>query len=161
MALEDGPRGQKGRRPPGEHLPIDSLGEVMEEIVASQIAKGAVVFALGSHASINLGHSACPKSLLGMLGLLKLMFTMAPSGLVNYTALAFVFDRLGRKWPDLNGTSKTLKTWAGAVAQTLRIAMAHVRRLAQQPKRFDQRSTGMSPEEKQALKDLVAMYEKP
>ena len=62
-----------------------------------------------------------------MLGLLKLMFTMAPSGIVNYTALAFVFERLGRKWPDLNGTSKPLKAWAGAMLQSVRIAMAHVR----------------------------------
>jgi hypothetical protein len=39
--------------------------------------------------------------------------------------------------------------------------MARVRKLAQQPKRFDQRTKGMSPEEKQALKDLVAIYKTP
>ena len=116
---------------------------------------------MGHMPLIKLGHSACPKSLLGMLGLLKLMFTMAPSGIVNQTDLALVFERLGRKWPDLNGTSKTLNTWAWAMAQSLKIAMAHVRKLAQQPKRFDQRAKGMTPEEKQALKDLVAMYKKP
>jgi hypothetical protein len=91
----------------------------MEEFVASQMAKGAVVFAVGSYASIKSGHSACPKSLLGMLVLLKLMFTMAPSGIVNYTGFALVLERIGSKWPDLNGKSKTLKTWAGAMAQNI------------------------------------------
>jgi len=97
-------------------------------------------------------------SLLGMLVLLKLMFTMAPSGIVNYTGMELVFERLGRKWPGLNGTSKSLKTWAGAMSQSLRIAMAHVRKLAQQPKRFDQRTKGLTPEEKEALKEILAMY---
>ena len=115
---------------------------------------------MGHMPFFKLGHSACPKSLPGMLGLLKLMFTMAPSGIVNYTAMAFVFERLGRKWPDLNTTSKTLKTWAGAMAQSLRIAVAHVRKLAQQPKRLDQRTKCLTPEEKQALKELLAMYKK-
>jgi hypothetical protein len=158
MALVDGPRGQKGRRPACEHLPIDSVAQVMEEYVANQMAKGEVVFAFGSFATINLGHSACPKSLLGMLVLLKLMFTMATSGIVNYTGMELVFKRLGRKWPGLNGTSKSLKTWAGAMSQSLRTAMAHVRKLARQPKRFDQRTKGLTPEEKEALKELLAMY---
>jgi hypothetical protein len=98
--------------------------------------------------------------MLGMLVLLKLMSNLAPTGIVNYTGMELVFERLGRKWPGLNGTSKSLKTWAGAMSQSLRIAMAHVRKLAQQPKRFDQRTKGLSPEEKQALKDLVAMHKK-
>jgi hypothetical protein len=161
MALKEGPRGQKGWRRVCEHLPIDSLAQVMEEYVASQMAKGEVVFALGSYATLKLGHSACPKSMLGRLVLLKLIFNLAPTGIVNYTGVELVFERLGRKWPGLNGTSKSLKTWAGAMSQSLRIAMAHVRKLAQQPKRFDQRTKCMSPEEKQALKDLVAMYKKP
>jgi hypothetical protein len=38
--------------------------------------------------------------------------------------------------------------------------MAHVRKLAQQPKRLDQRTKGLTPEEKQALKELLAMYKK-
>jgi len=160
MALKDGPRGQKGGRRVCEHLPIDSLAQVMEEYVASQMAKGEVVFALGSYATLKLGHSACPRSMLGMIVLLKLMFKLAPTGIVNYTGMELVFERLGRKWPGLNGTSKSLKTWAGAMSQSLRIAMAHVRKLAQQPKRFDQRTKGLTPEEKQALKELLAMYKK-
>ena len=108
MALVDGPRGQKGRRPACEHLPIDSLAQVMEEYVASQMAKGEVVFAFGSYATFKLGHGACQQSMLGMLVLLKLMITVAPSGIVNYIGMELVFARLGRKWPGLNGTSKSL-----------------------------------------------------
>ena len=40
--------------------------------------------------------------------------------------------------------------------------MAHVRKrkLPQQPRRYEQRTRGMSKEEKQTLKDLVATYKK-
>jgi hypothetical protein len=96
-----------------------------------------------------------------MLGLLQLMFTLARSGIVNYHLLEAVFQRLGSKVPGLNGTTKPLKVWAGAMSQSVRIAMAHVRKLSQQPRRFDQRTRGLSQEEKQTLKDLVAMHKKP
>ena len=79
-----------------------------------------------------------------MFDLLQLMFTLAPSGIINYHLLEAVFERLGRKWPDLNGTTKPLKVWVGAMSQSVRIAMAHLRKLAQQPRRFEQRTRGMS-----------------
>ena len=60
MAQGSATRGNKGRRPPGESLPLDSLGESMAEYVTKQLGKGAVVFNLGSYATIKLGHSACP-----------------------------------------------------------------------------------------------------
>ena len=83
----------------------------MEEYVAKRLAKGAMVFGFGSYATIKLTHSACPKSLLCMLDLLELMFTLAPSGILNDHLLEAVFEKLGRKWPDLNGTTKPLKVW--------------------------------------------------
>ena len=89
-----------------------------------------MVFGIGSFATIKLGHSACPKSWLCILYLLQLMFTLAPSGILNYHLLEAVFERFGRKWPDLNGTTKPVKVWAGAVSQSVMIAMAHVRRVA-------------------------------
>ena len=88
---------------------------------------------------MQLGHSACPTSLLYMIDLLQLMFTLAPSGIVNYHLLQAVFQRLGRKWPDLNGTTKPLKVWAGAMSQSVTIAMANLRQLAQQTNMFEQR----------------------
>ena len=90
------------------------------------------------------------------------MFTLAPNGIVNYHLLEAVLQRLGRKWPDLNGTTKPLKVWAGAMSQSVRIAMTHLRKkLAHQPRRFEQRTKDMTKAEKQTLKDLVAMYKKP
>ena len=115
--------------------------------MAKRLAQGAVVFGCGSYASLNLTHSACPKSLLCMLDLLQLMFTLAPSGILNYHLLEAMFERLGRKWPDLNDTTKPLKVWAGAMSLSVRIAMAHLRKLAQQPRKFEQRTKGMSKDE--------------
>ena len=86
------------------------------------------------------------------------MLSFAPSGIVNYHSLEAVLERLGRKWPDLNGTSKPSNAWVAATSQSVRIAMAHIRKLAQQPRRYEQRTRSMSKEEKQTLKDLVAMY---
>ena len=85
---------------------------------------------------------------------------LGPSGILNDHLLEAVFERLGRKWPDLNGTTKPLKVWVGAMSQSVRIAMAYVRKLAQQPRRFEQRTRAMSKEEKQTLQDLVGMYKK-
>ena len=53
---------------------IHCMGESTEEYVAKRLAQGAVVFGFGSYATMKLGHSACPKSLLGMLGLLQLIW---------------------------------------------------------------------------------------
>jgi hypothetical protein len=39
--------------------------------------------------------------------------------------------------------------------------MAHIRKLAQQPRRYEQRTRGMSQGEKLTSKDFVAMYKKP
>ena len=58
----------------------------MEEYVAKRLAKGAVAFGFGSYVTTTLGHSACPKSLLCMLDLLQLMFTLAPSGIEALSA---------------------------------------------------------------------------
>ena len=82
-----------------------------------------------------------------MFGLLQLMFTLAPSGILNCHLLEAVFERLGRKWPDFTGTTRPLKVWAGAMSQSVKIAMAHLRKLAQQPRRFEQMTRGMSKEE--------------
>ena len=88
------------------------------------------------------------------------MFTLALSGILNYHWLEEVFASFGRKWPDLNGTTKPLKVWVGAMSQSVRIAMAHTRKLAQQPRRSEQGTSGMSKEAKQTLKDLVARHQR-
>ena len=87
MALEAWPRGNKGRRPPNEHLAYDSVGECMEEYVAKRLAKGAVVFGFGSSATMHLGHNACPMYLLCMPDLLQVMFTFPPPPLAFFTSI--------------------------------------------------------------------------
>ena len=72
---------------------------------------------------------------------------MAPSGIINHNLFKDVFERLGRQWPELNGTTNPFKTWAGDISQTATIALANVRKLAQQPTRFNQRTKGLTKEE--------------
>ena len=58
-----------------------------------------------------------------MLDLLQFMSTLAPRVTVNYDLLEAAFQRLGRQWPELNGTTKPLQAWAGAMSQSVRIDM--------------------------------------
>ena len=78
MSQDSAARGNTGRRPPSESLPLDSLGESMAEYVTKQLGKGAAVLNLGSYATIKLGHNACPKSLLGMLGFAPVLVLLGP-----------------------------------------------------------------------------------
>ena len=96
----------------------------------------------GSYATSKLAHSACPKSLLRMFDLLQLMFTLAPSGIVNYHLLEAAFERLGRKWPDLTGTTKPMKVWAGVMSQSVMIAMAHLRKTGPTSQRVGAKGQG-------------------
>ena len=94
-----------------------------------------------------------------MLHLLKMMFTRAPGGIVNYAKLCSVLQCLVRKWPHLNSTSKAADQWASGLAQAIRCAMGHCRVMVQQPARFEQRAKLLSSEAKEQLKELLALYQ--
>jgi nitrogen fixation protein FixH len=101
------------------------------------------------------------QSVMGMLHLLKMMFTRAPEGIVNYTKLCSVLEWLLGKWPELNSTSKAADQWAAALAQGIRCAMGHCRLMVQQLKKCEQRARFLSCEEKDKLQELLALYKQP
>jgi hypothetical protein len=76
------------------------------------------------------------QSVMSMLQLLKMMFTRAPEGIVNYTKLCSVLEWLVGKWPELNSTSKAADQWAAALAQGIRCTRGHCRLMVERPKKF-------------------------
>ena len=62
----------------GDGVPIDTWVQCLSDHVQECIVAGIAPFPIGSHAHIGKGHGACMQSVLSMLHLLKMMFTMAP-----------------------------------------------------------------------------------
>ena len=94
-----------------------------------------------------------------MLDLIKLMFSLAPSGIVNYHLLEAACQRLGRNWPDFEWHSQAIEVMGWGHATVSEDAMAHLRILAQQPGRFEQRTRGMSKEETDIEDNFVDSFE--
>ena len=159
--MEKADHGQKRKKPVGDGVPIDSWAQCLSDHVQECIDCGIAPFPIGSYVHIRSAHAACMQSVMSMVQLLKMMFTRAPEGIVNYTKLCSVLEWLVGKWPELNSTSKAADQWAAALAQGIRCAMGHCRLMVQQPKKFEQRAIFLSCEEKDKLKDLLALYRQP
>ena len=160
-AMEGAEHGPKRKKPVGDGVPIDSWAQCMSQYVEECTGRGIAPFPIGSYVHIRSAHAACMQSVMSMLQLLKMMFSRAPGGIVNYTKLCSVLEWLLGKWPELNSTGKAPDQWAAALAQGIRCAMGHCRLMVQQPKKFEQRARFMSCEEKGKLKELLALYKQP
>ena len=84
---EHGPT--RGKRV-GDGIPIESWAQCLSDHVQECIDAGTVPFPMGSYVHIGKGHGACMQSVLSMLHLLRMMFTMAPEGIVNDKKLCSV-----------------------------------------------------------------------
>ena len=111
----------------------------MEEYVVKRLAQGAVVFGFGSYASLKLAHSACPKSLLCMLAVLKLMFSLAPSGTVSYHLLEAMFEMLG-KMARFEWHNEAIEGMGWGHVAVSEDCHGPYQKLAQQPRRYEQRT---------------------
>ena len=139
----------------------DSWEQCLSDHVQECIACGIAAFPIGSYVHTRSAHAGRMQSVMSMVQLLKMMFTRAPEGIVNYTKLCSVLELLVGKWPELNSTSKAADQWAAALAQGIRCAMGHCRLMAQQPKKFGQRARFLRCDEKDKLKELLALYKRP
>ena len=149
----------KRRKPMGDTVPTESWAQCLSGHVQECRDSDVAPFPIGNYAHIRSTQGACIQSVLSMLHLLKMMFTRAPGGIVNYAKLCSVLHCLVRKWPHLNSTSKAADQWASGLAQAIRCAMGHCRVMVQQPARFEQRAKLLSSEAKEQLKELLALYQ--
>ena len=159
--MERAAHGQQRGKRVGGGVPLDNWARALSDYVQECIDSGIAPFPIGGYVHIPSAHGACMQSVLSMFQLLKMMFTRAPEGVVNYTKLCSVLEWLVGKWPELNSTSKAADQWAAALAQGIRSAMGHCRLMVQRPKKFEQRARFLSCEEKAKLKELLALYKQP
>ena len=94
-AMDSGKRAR--RKPVGDGVPsacwAQWLSGHVEECIASDIAP----FPIGAYAQMRRSQGACLQSVLSMHHLLKMMFTRAPGGIVNYTKLCLGLELLVSK----------------------------------------------------------------
>ena len=90
--MEKADHGQKRKKPVGDGVPIDSWAQCLSDHVQECIGCGIAPFPIGSYVHIRSAHAACMQSVVGMLHLLKMMFTRALEGIVNYTKLCSVLE---------------------------------------------------------------------
>ena len=88
---EHGPT--RGKRV-GDGVPIDSWAQCLSDHVQECIDCGIAPFPIGSYARIRSANAIRMQSVLSTLQLLKMMFTRAPEGIVNYTKLCSVLEWL-------------------------------------------------------------------
>ena len=78
--MERAAQGRSRRKPVGDGVPIDTWAQCLSGHVQECIDAGIAPFPIDSHVHIGKGHGACMQSVLSMLHLLKMMFTMAQEG---------------------------------------------------------------------------------
>ena len=88
--MEGAEHGPKRKKLVGDGVPIDSWAQCMSQYVEECIGRGIAPFPIGSYVHIRSAHAACMQSVMSMLQLLKMMFSRAPEGIVNYTKLCSV-----------------------------------------------------------------------
>ena len=118
------------------------------------------VFELSSYSDMPLSGSPECESLIALAPLLVRLLTVAPSGSINQKSLETAVSQVGRLYPRLRDAALSETQWACHLAQQLRCAVSHVRRLRLNHRLLRQRSGGLSSESMamlQTLLDLVAV----
>ena len=153
--------GAKRKRTPGDDVTTERWTQVLRKHVEDSMLKGQVPFPIGSYATARMGQAACCLSLLALGSLLTALFKEAPQGIVSHCKLVAVLLTMVGQWPQLNQGQRNNVKWAAFMAQAIRVAMAHCRKLVQQPRKFEQRTRGLSMAPKAQLKDILELYEQP
>ena len=83
--MEGAERAQKRKKLVGDGVPIDRWVQCLSQYVERCIDCGTAPFPIGIYVHIRSASAACMQCVRGMLQLLKMMFTRAPEGVVNYT----------------------------------------------------------------------------
>ena len=94
LGMDSAEHGHKRGKRVGDGVPLDAWVQCLSGHVQDCIASGIATFPIGSYVHIRSAHAACMQSVMSMLQLLKMMFTRAPEGIVNYTKLCSVLERL-------------------------------------------------------------------
>jgi len=150
--------GRKRAKGKGAPVAADRLGIVLEEYVDMCVQSGCKAFAVGKYVSLKMNGTADAPSLVVMAPVLKALFGEAPVGIVNRETLKAALLNLLAKKPFIYTGKQAKDDWADVLANSLRVAMAHCRLMKLITGRFEQRTKGLSGEDKKILLEVLAMY---
>ena len=110
---------------------------------------------LGVYNTLGPNKTAQPLGLIHCQTLLRALFTAFPGGIVNHGDFKKVFLDIATECKECQLSDEM---WADWLATALRTAMAHIRRLANVPRTYQQRTKGLTDGQQTTLDELLALY---
>ena len=146
------------KRAKGAPVPPEKWLPVLTTYADQCFQSGQQAFPLGKYKTMKYCNAADGKSLVALAPLLEAMFIAAPNGVVNHVAFKGALVQLKEMRPQVFTGEQTVDKWSDCMSTALRVAIAHCRLMVQIPARFEQRTRGLTPSEKQRLKEVLAHY---
>ena len=134
------------------------LGELLDQYVREAVEAGKAlkeVFKLKAYTDLALNGTPDGPSLASLEAVLEPLLQAAPSASINQRALEQALKRTAVKRPGLVPGKVTAEMWAGHVAQQLRTACSHLRRMRLSPLLRRQRLAACTPQERDAVNALL------
>jgi hypothetical protein len=134
------------------------LGELLEQFVREALEAGKAlkdVFALHAYTDLALNATPDGPSLAALEAVVALLLQAAPSASINQRAFEQALKRTAEKRSGLVPGKVTAEMWAGHVAQQLRIACSHLRRMRLNSVLRRQRLAVCTPQEQDAVNSLL------
>ena len=154
-------------RPVGNALPpmvriaapsmMGDLDGVLGQYVAKAKEQGQQPFALGQYATLPMTAAPQCKGLLALADALRALLVVSPAAIINFKDLERSLSNLDEQY-SLRPGALSRAQWTSVTASQLRVALAHLRKLKQRPKLWDQRSRELTDHGREVLGDLLAQY---
>ena len=116
-------------------------------------------FDLSSYAQIDIPGTPNGAALAQLKSLLSALLDCCPGAVINHRPLAAALVSLAQKDRSLVPQSISTEDWANTVAQKVRVALAHVRRLRQQSALLLRIARSLTAAQSKSVSDLVAQYQ--
>jgi hypothetical protein len=117
-------------------------------------------FDLGVYAKAELATKISCKGLVALFDLLSALLQCCPGGIINHVPLASALLQCAQADETLKAKALSAESWADLMAHKIRVALAHLRKVKQQPLLFKRRSAELGadsdlepPEPEQAEPD--------
>ena len=136
---------------------MGDLDGVLGQYVAKAKGQGQQPFALGQYATVPMTAAPQCKGLLALAEVLRALLVVSPAGIINFKDLERSLSNLDEQY-SLRPGALSRAQWASVTACQLRVALAHLRKLKQKAKLWDQRSRELTEHGREVLGDLLAQY---
>ena len=121
-------------------------------------AKLARPFDLGSYARAEMTGTPHGPGLVHLADVLGCLLHACPGGVINHGPFCTALTALLQEDDTLRGKGASAAEWPSVCAHRLRVALAHVRRLQQQPRLLQRTTKGLATRDAATLRDLISKY---